>query len=116
MIHGANVSFPPTEYISAVQLFSHSVPRFRSSPCLAFDDFFVKEVQRIVPLPPLKNILPFKDQRFRWEEECFDFNDRDNNDLFFKPSPRKESRLIQLYQEQVEVDIPGAGKIVMALM
>ncbi len=70
----------------------------------------MKEVQRIVPMPPPKNPVPFKDQRFGREEQCFDFNDRDNVDLFFKPSPRKESRSIQRYREQVEVDIQGAGE------
>ncbi|PBK79402.1 hypothetical protein ARMGADRAFT_1093183 [Armillaria gallica] len=116
MIRGANVSFSPTEYIRAVQLFCYSVPRSRSSPCLPFDDLFVEDVQRIDPLPPLKGIVPFEDQRFGWEEECFDFNDRDDNESYFRPSPSKERCSFQRYQEQVEVDTQGARKIVMVLM
>ncbi len=107
MIRGANVSFSPTEYISAIQLFCYSVPRSRSSPCLPFDDLFMEEVQRIVPLPPPKGIVPFRDQRFRWEEECFDFNDRDNHDLFFKPSPRKVSRCFNVTRSRSRLTFKG---------
>ena len=117
MIREANGSFSRTEYIGAVQLSRYGVsPRSRSLPCLTFDDIFVKEVQRIVPMPPPKNPVPFKDERFGREEQCFDFNDRDDNESFFRPSRSKESCSLQRYQEQVEVDIQGAGKIVMVLM
>ncbi|SJL14839.1 uncharacterized protein ARMOST_18310 [Armillaria ostoyae] len=38
-------------------------------------------------------------------------NDDDN--FFFKPSPRSESSSLQSCREQVEVDVHGAGKAVM---
>ncbi len=49
--------------------------------------------------------------------ECFDLNDSDDDDfLFFKPSPSRQSSSIQHCHEQVEVNVQGAGKMVMTLV
>ncbi len=48
-------------------------------------------------------------------EQRFDFNDSDDDDSpFFKLSATRQSSSMQRCREQVEVDIHGAGKMVMA--
>ncbi|KAK0432073.1 hypothetical protein EV421DRAFT_2040886 [Armillaria borealis] len=99
---------------------SPSLPRSRSSPCLPFNDLFVKKIAReVVPPPPPRKVVPLTEQRFMKEEQCFDLNDSDDDDddsLFFKPSPSRHSSSIQHCHEQVEVDFQGAGKMVMVLV
>ncbi|PBK62041.1 hypothetical protein ARMSODRAFT_1062107 [Armillaria solidipes] len=95
---------------------SPSFPRSRSSPCLPFDDLFVKKISRDVPPPPPRKVIPLAEQRFMRGEQCFDLNDSDDEDsLFFKPSPSSHSSSIQRCHEQVELEVEGAGKMVMAL-
>ncbi|KAK0432068.1 hypothetical protein EV421DRAFT_2040883 [Armillaria borealis] len=99
---------------------SPPLPRSRSSPCLAFDYLLVKKIDRdVVPPPPPRKVVPLRDQRFMKAEKCFDLNDSDDDDddsLFFKPSPSRQSNSIQRCQEQVEVEVHGARKMVMALV
>ncbi|KAK0471468.1 hypothetical protein IW261DRAFT_1597272 [Armillaria novae-zelandiae] len=91
------------------------LPRSRSSPCLPFDDLFVKKINRDVPPPLPPKVVPLTEQRFMKREECFDLNDSDDDDsLFYKPTLRKESSSIQGCHEHVEVNVRGAGKMVMA--
>ncbi|KAK0482927.1 hypothetical protein EDD18DRAFT_1112444 [Armillaria luteobubalina] len=94
------------------------LPRSQSSPCLPFDDLFVKKINRdVVPPPPPRKVVPLTEQRFMKREECFDLNDSDDDDsLFYKPSLRKDSSSMQGCQEQIEVDVRGAGTVVMALV
>ncbi|KAK0226854.1 hypothetical protein EDD85DRAFT_1027347 [Armillaria nabsnona] len=97
---------------------SPPLPRSRSTPSLPFDDLFVKKIARDVPPPPPpRKVVPLTEQRFMKAEQCFDLNDSDNDDsLFFKPSPSRQSSSMQRCHEQVEVDVQGAGKMVMALV
>ncbi|PBK79690.1 hypothetical protein ARMGADRAFT_1069342 [Armillaria gallica] len=99
---------------------SPPLPRSRSTPSLPFDDLFVKKIARdVVPRPPaLKKVVRLAEQRFMKTEQCFDLNDNDDDDdsLFFKPTPNRHSSSMQRCHEQVEVDIQGAGKMVMALV
>ncbi|KAK0437420.1 uncharacterized protein EV420DRAFT_1487116 [Desarmillaria tabescens] len=71
-------------------------------------------------VPDRINKIPLKGQRFaRTEpvERCFVLNDSDDDDdLFFKSSRRNESMSVKGYHEQVEVDVQGARKMVMALV
>ncbi|PBK85931.1 hypothetical protein ARMGADRAFT_1086973 [Armillaria gallica] len=73
---------------------SPSFPCSRSSPCLPFDDLFVKKIDRdVVPPPPPtpRKVVPLTEQTFMKAGECFDLNDGDDDDfLFFKPSPSRE--------------------------
>ncbi len=48
-------------------------------------------------------------------EECLNLNDSDDDDnLFYEPSPSGESTSMPGCHEQVDVDVQGAGKMVMA--
>ncbi len=80
----------------------------------------MKKIDRDVvppPPPPPRKVVPLAEELFMKGKEYFDINDSDDNDsLFYKPSLRKESSSIQGCQEQVEVDVQGAGKMVMALV
>ncbi|KAK0432962.1 hypothetical protein EV421DRAFT_1741952 [Armillaria borealis] len=71
-----------------------------------------------VPPPPPSEVIPLKEQRFGRREQYFFLNDSedDKNDLFFKPSARKESISLQNCHEQVQVDVQGPGKMVMVLV
>ncbi len=82
---------------------SPPLPRSRSSPCLPFDDLFVKKIDRDVPPPPPRKVVPLTEQRFMKREHCFDLNESDDDDdcLFFKPSLRVESSPIQSCHKQV---------------
>ncbi|KAK0485524.1 hypothetical protein EDD18DRAFT_698746 [Armillaria luteobubalina] len=93
------------------------LPHSQSSPCLPFDDLFVKKINRDV-FPPLlpRKVVPLTETRFMKREECFDLNDSDDDSLFYKPSLQKDSRSMQGCQEQIEVDVRGAGTVVMALV
>ncbi|PBK80363.1 hypothetical protein ARMGADRAFT_1020928 [Armillaria gallica] len=95
-------------------------PRSRSTPSLQFDDLFVKKIARdVVPPPqPPRKVVSLTEQRFMKAEQCFDLNDSgdDDDSLFFKPSPTRHSSSMHRCQEQVDVDIQGAGKMVMALV
>ncbi|SJL17972.1 uncharacterized protein ARMOST_21543 [Armillaria ostoyae] len=98
---------------------SPSFPRSRSTPSLPLDDLFVKKINRDVPPPPPpRKVVPLMEQRFMKAEQCFDLNESDDDDdsLFFKPSPRNESSSLRSCREQVEVDVQGAGKMVMTLV
>ncbi len=94
---------------------SPPLPHSRSSPCLPFDDLFVKKIDRDVPPPPRK-VVPLTEQRFMKREQFFDLNESDDDDdsLFFKPGLSVKSSPIQSCHEQVEVDVGGAGTMVMA--
>ncbi|KAK0477161.1 hypothetical protein EDD18DRAFT_1337998 [Armillaria luteobubalina] len=94
------------------------LPRSQSSPCLPFNDLFVKKINRDIVPPPLpRKAVPLTEQRFMKREEVFDLNDSDDDDsLFYKPSLRKDSSSMQGCHEQVEVNVRGAGKMVMALV
>ncbi|SJL18877.1 uncharacterized protein ARMOST_22479 [Armillaria ostoyae] len=94
------------------------LPRSQSSPCLPFDDLFVKKINcDVPPPPPPRKVIPLAEQRFMRGEQCFDLNNSDDDDsLFFKPSQSRQSNSIQRYQEQVEVEVHGAGKMVMVLV
>ncbi len=49
-------------------------------------------------------------------EQGFVLNDGGSDDEFFyKPSPRRKSGSMQRCYEQIQVDIEGARKVVMAL-
>ncbi|PBK62036.1 hypothetical protein ARMSODRAFT_981024 [Armillaria solidipes] len=97
---------------------SPSFPRSRSSPCLPSDDLFVKKIDRDVPPPPPRKVVPLVEQRFMKAEQCFDLNESDDDDdsLFFKPCPSRQSISMQRCHEQVEVEVQGAGKMVMTLV
>ncbi|PBK79687.1 hypothetical protein ARMGADRAFT_1172281 [Armillaria gallica] len=99
---------------------SPSFPRSRSTPSLPFDDLFVKKINRDVPPPPLpRKVFPLTEQRFVKAKQCFDLNDSDDDNddsLFYKPSPSRQSSSMQRCHEQVEVEVRGAGKMVMALV
>ncbi|KAK0226803.1 hypothetical protein EDD85DRAFT_976034 [Armillaria nabsnona] len=87
------------------------LPQSRPSPCLPFNDIFVKKIDRNAfppPLPPRK-VVPLTEQRFMKAAQCFDLNESDDDDdsLFFKPSPMKESSSMQRCHEQVEVNFKG---------
>ncbi len=71
-----------------------------------------------VPLrPPPRKVVPLTEQRYMNVEQCFDLNNSDDDDsLFFKPSPSRHSSLMQHCHEHVEIDIQGAGKLVMVLV
>ncbi|KAK0226831.1 hypothetical protein EDD85DRAFT_976086 [Armillaria nabsnona] len=60
-------------------------PRSRSSPCLPFDDLFVKKIDRDISPPPPRKVIPLMEQRFMKREQCFDLNESDDDDdsLFF---------------------------------
>ncbi|PBK85913.1 hypothetical protein ARMGADRAFT_1035912 [Armillaria gallica] len=77
---------------------SPSFPRSRSSPCLPFDDLFLKKIDcDVVPPPPLtsRKVVPLTEKRFMKTEKCFDLNDSDDDDSpFFKPSPSTQSSSI----------------------
>ncbi|KAK0494430.1 hypothetical protein EDD18DRAFT_341774 [Armillaria luteobubalina] len=94
------------------------LPRSRSSPCLPFDDLFVRKIDRGVPPPPPPppppKVVPLTEQRFMKRVYFFNLNDSDDDSLFYKPSLGKESNSIQSSREQVEVNVRGAGKVVMA--
>ncbi|KAK0209929.1 hypothetical protein IW262DRAFT_499427 [Armillaria fumosa] len=94
------------------------LPRSRSSPCLPFDDLFVKKINRDAVPPPLpRKVVPLTEQRFMKREECFNLDDSDDDDsLFYKPNTRRESSSVQGCHEGVEVDVRGAGKMVIALV
>ncbi|KAK0432946.1 hypothetical protein EV421DRAFT_1451365 [Armillaria borealis] len=93
---------------------SPSLPRSQSSPCLPFDDLFMKINRDVVPPPPPpRKVVPLTEQRFMKAEECFDLNASDDDSLFFKPSPSRQSSSIQRCHE---VGVQGAGKMVMALV
>ncbi|PBK79405.1 hypothetical protein ARMGADRAFT_136119 [Armillaria gallica] len=98
---------------------SPSLPRSQSSPRLPFDKLFVKKIDRDV-VPPSqspKKVVPLTEQWFMKAEECFDLNDSDNDGfLSFKASPSRQSSSIQHFYQQVEVNVQGAGKMVMALV
>ncbi len=54
-------------------------------------------------------------------EQCFDLNDSDDDDddedsLFFKRNATRQSSTIQRCHGQVEVDVQGAGKMLVALV
>ncbi|KAK0471471.1 hypothetical protein IW261DRAFT_1425110 [Armillaria novae-zelandiae] len=90
------------------------LPRFRSSPCLQFDDLFVQNIDRGVPLA--RKVTPFTEQRFTRRGECLDLNDSDDVSLFYQPSLSMESSLMQACHKHVKVDVQRAGKAVMALL
>ncbi len=99
---------------------SPPLPRSRSTPSLPFDDLFVKKIARdVVPRPQApRKVVPLTEQRFMKAEQCSNLNDSDDDDdsLFFKPTPSRQSTSMQRCHEQVEVDVQGAGKMVMALV
>ncbi|KAK0471458.1 hypothetical protein IW261DRAFT_894432 [Armillaria novae-zelandiae] len=114
-----HVVFPNGVQWRRLSLSLPPLPRSRSSSCLPlpFEDLFVKKINRDIPPPLPPKVVPLAEQRFMKREECFDLNDSDDDDsLFYKPTLRKESSSIQAYHEQVEVDVRGAGKVVMALV
>ncbi|SJL18879.1 uncharacterized protein ARMOST_22481 [Armillaria ostoyae] len=90
----------------------------RFSPCLPFNDLFVKKIDRDVPPLSLRKVVPSTEQRFMKAEQCFDLNESDDDDdsLLFKPCPSRQSSFIQQCHEQVEVEVEGARKMVMALV
>ncbi|KAK0226813.1 hypothetical protein EDD85DRAFT_164431 [Armillaria nabsnona] len=93
-----------------------TLPRFSSAPCLLFDDLFVKKLDcDDIPPPPPRTAVPLTEQRFMQAEQCFDSDD-DDDSLFFKLCPRRETSSIQCCQEQVDIDVQGARKIVMVLV
>ncbi|KAK0184247.1 hypothetical protein F5146DRAFT_252895 [Armillaria mellea] len=68
------------------------VLRSRSSPCLPFDDLFVKKINRDVVPPPLpRKGVPLMEQGFMKREECFDPNNSNDNSLFYKPQPSRNA-------------------------
>ncbi|KAK0190186.1 hypothetical protein F5146DRAFT_1002356 [Armillaria mellea] len=88
-------------------------PHSRSSPCLPFDGLSVKKIDHDVAPPPVPpKIVPLTGQRFMKREECFDLDDSDDDSLFYRPSPSGERSSIQRCHEQVEVQVQGAGKMI----
>ncbi|KAK0432076.1 hypothetical protein EV421DRAFT_1742595 [Armillaria borealis] len=94
---------------------SPSLPHSRSSPCPPFDDVFMKKIARDFAPPLPRIVIPLMEQRFMKAEQCFGFNNSDdNNDLpFFTLSATRQSSSMQHCHEEVEVDVHGAGKMVM---
>ncbi|KAK0432061.1 hypothetical protein EV421DRAFT_1911252 [Armillaria borealis] len=62
---------------------SPSLPRSRSSPCLPFDELFVKKIDRdVVPLPPPRKVIPLMKQWFMKAEQCFDLKERGQENFY----------------------------------
>ncbi|KAK0226843.1 hypothetical protein EDD85DRAFT_958618 [Armillaria nabsnona] len=104
------------EYGGAVHLPLSPTPNLHHVSHLTI---FVKKIDHNIVPPPLppKNVFSLTEQWFMKAEECFDLNDSDDDDfLFFKPSPSRQSSSIQHYHQQVEVNVQGTGKMVVALV
>ncbi len=98
-----HVVFPKVQYRRSSPSLP-TLPRYRSSPYLTFDNFFAKKMHRDVP--PLPNWTFLKEQRFERGKQSFVLTDREDNDnLLFKTR-----------SEQVVVDVQGTGKMVMTLV
>ncbi len=95
-------------------------PRSRSTPSFQFDDLFVKKIARDVVSPPQppRKVVPLTEQRFMRQNSVSTSTTAatTTTPCSLNPSPSRHSSSMQRCQEEVEVDIQGAGKMVMALV
>ncbi|KAK0209901.1 hypothetical protein IW262DRAFT_1498189 [Armillaria fumosa] len=74
---------------------------------------FVKKVDLGVPPPPPppRKVVPLTEQQFIKREECPDLNDSDNDDsLFYKSSPSRESNSIQVVTNRSRLTFKDLGR------